>query len=746
MKQTLTQVSTVFCELPRTGIMIIAAIAMLMLAGCSPSDPMQEVRDLRAAGRFREALEPLRDLIQENPEDTELLFIYGSVLLEAGQPGLAQWPLRKSQSDPKWFVRASMLIAQVELAGGNFDNAAETYAKILELDPDNMDVRIKRANAMAKSPLLLQGALEEVDRILEIDPSQLSAYKPQILAYLGLNQPDDAERVLEQLGVRIEAEQTEDDPIRGWHCATMAIFAEDNGDEEVARERWAKCAEQYPIHVNVVGKGIEFYLKQEEPERALALGLAALEAQEKEGSGYRLVVANLLRRLDRPDEAEAVLLEGADLADAPITRSATLLALTEHYKVVGDLAKSADALEEALAIAKTFAGDQPDLLFALADLRVQLGQADVALALTANMTVAAHRALVRGAVAQSRKEWANAIQQYEEATRLWPENPFAPFYGAQAALALGLVERAFDGFLLSVRIDELSTDARLQAARILYAEKRFGTALEMLATTRDAPSLESQLLGLEVTAQMRGAEATLQFANKFSRTFPKEFGVAIALGANALAQRGDGSESWLVVQPFLDLGFPPHNNLPILMAAAEWAQGEEQLAVVTALVEPALSASPESALAREIEGLVHERAGDLASAARSYESAIALQEGDMTSLFRLAGVVAESDPTRALDLLSQGLSFPGGNESLIEARVFLTAASRLLESPGIEALLDTALERWPMSGEIAFQLAKRLEEQGGDPKAIARHARRAVLFQVGEEAVALRERLAARDE
>jgi tetratricopeptide (TPR) repeat protein len=661
MRQTITQVSTVLRDLPHACIMVIVAlICMLMLAGCRPSDPMQDARDLIAAGRYREALEPLRDLMKDNSDDTELLFIYGRTLVQTGQPGLAEWPLRKAQSDPKWFVPASMMIAQIELAGGNAQNAADIYAKILEEYPDNMGVRIKRANVLANSPMLLQEALDAVDRILEIDPSELSAHKPQILAYLGLNQPDDAERVLDELGGRIEAETDEDDPMRGWHCATMAIFADDKGDEDVARERWAECVELYPTHSNVVGLGIDFYLKQNEPELALALGRGALEAEDAEDSGYRLIVASLLRRLDRPDEAEVLLLEGVELSDTPLRRSATLLGLADHYKALGDFENSANVLEQALEIAESFAGDQPDLLFALADLRVRLGQYDQALALTANMNVAAHRALVRGAVAQSRSNFGNALMQYEEATRLWPENPYAPFFGAQSALALGQIQQAFDGFLLSIRIDDAATNARIQAARILYAEKRFRTALEMLATTRVAPALESQLLGIEITGQMHGVRATLHYAQKFSRVYPEEFGLAIALAANAVARRGDGSEAWLVVEPYLKLGFPSHNNLPILMAAAEWAGDEEQLAIVASLVESVLASSPEDASAREIEGIMHERSGDPRAAAVSYESAIGLDENDVTSLFRLASVIAEADPIRALELLSQGLEHLGG--------------------------------------------------------------------------------------
>jgi len=723
---------------------MVAILSISSIAGCESSDPIQEVRDQIAAGQYRESLEPLRALLKEQPESMELLFLYGRALVETGQPGLAEWPLRKVQADPDWFVRASMLIARVEQAGGNAENAAETYAKILEAEPDNMDVRIMRANVLARSPRLLHEALEEVDRILEIDPQQLSAFKPKILAYLGLNQPDDAERALLELGARIEAEQPEDNPIRGWHCATMAIFADDKGDEEVARERWLDCTERFPTNENVVTQAVEFYKKHEEYEKALNVVQVAVDAGAPEDSGYRLMMAGLLRQLDRTDEAEALLIEGVDQATAQIGKSAALLALAEHYKTTGNLQAAADTLEKGLAFTQKFAGAQPELLFALADLWVQLGEDDRALALTSKMTVPAHSALVRGAVAHDRKEYAKAVKLYDEATRLWPENPFGPYYAAQAALALGQVDRAFESYLLSIRIAETATDSRTRAARILFAERRYTTALEMLGTTRVPPSLQSQLLGLEVTARSRGAKAALQFANKFSQRFPKHFGTAIAIGADAVGARGDGTEAWAVVEPFLNLGFPPHNHLPILLAAVDWARTDEQLAVVESLVGPAVEANPDSAIAKTIEGAFFERKGQAKEAEASYRAALELDGKSVTTLFRLAGLIAASDPARSIELLSKGIEQPVGLDSTVQTRIFLAATTQLLDSPGIEAVLQLALERTPTEGRIAYQLAAVLQAEGAEPSEVARLLRRAIRFKAGDDALALRDQIAAK--
>ena len=88
---------------------IILAAILSIVAGCGPNDPIQQAREQMAAGKFAESLELLRETIGAEPDNPELLFLYGRVLYETGQPGLAGWPLRKAMKDPKWFERSAML-------------------------------------------------------------------------------------------------------------------------------------------------------------------------------------------------------------------------------------------------------------------------------------------------------------------------------------------------------------------------------------------------------------------------------------------------------------------------------------------------------------------------------------------------------------------------------------------------------------------------------------------------------------
>jgi len=716
---------------------------MSTLAGCGPSDPIQEVREEMAAGNLAESIELLRDLIGEQPDNPELLFLYGRALVGTGQPGLAGWPLRKAMEEPKWYERSAMLLASVESAGGNLENAAAIYAEVVEKNPDNMIARLQRANVCARSPLLYEEALAEVDRILEIAPKELGAYKPRILAYLGLNRAEEAAAAIDALGERIDEQQGENDPIRGWHCATNAIFALEKGDEPLALERWAVCEEKFPTHPNVVAQSVEFHRDRGDLQRALEVAEVAFSADPGVESGYRIMVADLLRGLGRPADAEEILLEAA-ATDDQLNRAAALLALTEHYKAVGNLTAAAESLERGLTITQQAAGPQPDLIFALADLLIQIGDDERALELTRQMTVAAHRSLVRARVAHDRKNYVKAIKLYEETTRLWPENPYAPYHAGRAAMSAGQFDLAFKNFLLAIRVEDGVTDARFRAGQLLDAEGKPGTAVEVLAGGRAGTTTDCKLLVVEILARSKGPVAGSKRASLMSKRSPAEFGRAIAAAARGVRERDDMPGAWQIVEPLLELDFPPHNYLPILQAAVESAPGEAELAQLRPLIESAVEANPGSASVREIEGMFFERSGDLEEAASSYRIALEAEPERVTNLLRLAGVIAGTDPEGASGLIERALQQQKSSVIRFDPELFLAAIDELPTSPMVEGLFESGLDWAPTSGATALRLAEVIEANEGENERIVRLAKRAIRFGQGEEAVELRDRAQAR--
>jgi tetratricopeptide (TPR) repeat protein len=743
MTRTITQLSSVLCQTRR----ICSAIALLaitvMVVGCGPSDPIEQAREQMAAGEYEESLALLRELIGVNPDDPELLFLYGRALVEMGQPGLATWPLRKAMEDPRWYKRSAMLVASVESAGGNMDNAAAIYSEILEQDPDNVDVRLQRANVCAKSPRLLEEALAEVDRILEIAPDELRAHQPRILAYLGLNMGEEAGQAIEELGERIEEQEGVDDQLRGWHCATMSIFTQESGDDALAAERWAVCEEDFPTHPNVVGQAVEFRRDRGELDRAIEIAEIAFADDSSVDSGYRLLLADLFRRADRPGDAESLLLEAA-AEENPMYRAAGLLALTDHYKAVGDLPAAAESLERALVIMQQNSGPQPELIFTLADLLIQTGDSDRALELTQQMTVPAHRSLVRARVAHERKQYAKALDLYEDTSRLWPENPYAPYHAGRAAMSAGQFDRAFKNFLLAVRTEDGATDARCRAGRLLDADGKPGSAIEMLSGGRAGTTVECRLLIVEIMARTRGTVIAAESARYMAKAHPNYFGQGIAAAARGTRDRGDMNAAWNLVEPLLSEDLQSVNSLPILQAGVASAPGEEELALLRPFVARAVEANTNPALVREIEGMLFERSAALDQAATSYRSALDSEPNRITALFRLARITAESNPQGAIELIQRALVQQELSNDPFDPALFLVAIAELPDSPEIETLLDSALELAPWSGPIALRLGTMLEARAAENDRAMGLARRAIRFQQGEEAVALRDRVQAR--
>lgn len=677
-------------------------------------------------GQTVESLEILRELIDEGRQDPELLFVYGSALLESGQPSLAEWPLREAMRDDVWFERAAMQLARSSIAGGNIDNAGELLGQVLERDPENMEARMLLANAYARSPRHYAQALEEVDRILERRPDELQAFQPRILAHLGLNQPDEADAALAELGERIE-QGAGDEAMRGWYCATMAIFASDKGDEALARERWADCNERFPTHPNVVARSVEFYDEHRELERALEIAQAAFEIDPSPELGFRNLVSQHLQALGRRDEAEALLREGTEVEGLD-ARTQAWLALSEHYEQAGDYAAAADAVVQALEILRGRHGPQPALLFSLADLLILAGEDERALALTDEMTVPAHRALVLGRVAQNRGRNAEALRQYDEATRLWPDNPYALYHAGRAALALGEIDAALERFRSSTRVSLSATDAAYQAARILSAEGSWRSAHELLGQARNELTPEAELLRIELVGRLQGPKAAWKAAGRFSSHHPARMGEAVARVVDLVGRVKGAEEAWARVAPVVDEALRPRPRVAVLEAALRWAPADEREPVSEAIAE-LVAANPELAAVHALDAQLREESGDREGAIVRYRDALERQPDQPVALLGLARLLADRDPGESRVLLERALA---GNS--LDADAFLGVVRQLDDESERTELLGRALRIEPTSGVLALELAMRLEERDETDPRVVELARRAVRFRAGEEA------------
>lgn len=115
----------------------------------------------------------------------------------------------------------------------SFAKALEPYGKVLELEPDNVDVRVDRAVA-AYASNNNEVAQEEFEKAITVDPANAKAYfNYGVFLYFGLNEPEEAlaqwQKVVE---LNPEAEQDLVETTKTWIKAVEAELADRAADDK----------------------------------------------------------------------------------------------------------------------------------------------------------------------------------------------------------------------------------------------------------------------------------------------------------------------------------------------------------------------------------------------------------------------------------------------------------------------------------------------------------------------------------
>jgi tetratricopeptide (TPR) repeat protein len=722
----------------RAPATLALVLLMLLVSGCPGSDPVQEVLQRQARGDFEGSIEPLRRVLADHPDDPRVNFLYGRALTATGQSSLAEWSLRKAAQDPAWEVRAGTQLAVGALQSANFDTAIEIATGILEKEPDNLAVLLLRAKANARSRRFYEEALLDADRIEELDPGNAEAMEPRIVSLLKLDRIDEAAEAIALLGKWIEEKEV-NESTRGWHCATEAIFAEESEEEEARVEAlWAVCLEKYPGHPNVVGSAIEFYDARRDYLRSLEIMQAAFEA-EPQSLDYRKRYALRLVSAGRVDEAEQLLIESTQTAH-PRVRPNAWIDLAKHYQDTGNLQAAADATQQAVEASREFGEVPPQLQFEQADALVLAGQLDEALVVTEEMTLAPHREMIRARVAQMRGEYEQALAHYDEAFRLWPDNPWARYYAARAAEAIGDFDSAIDDYRYALRIDVGATDARTRLARIHEAEGAISEATHMVHffESHVPLDLEGQLLAIRLSAQLQQPKIVNEALARFQKLGPTLLGRAVADAGQGVANRAGaepavayllehGADGMAVQDPS-----DPHALRKLIELAARAGQAEQ----LGEAVRANLSAHPSESAMHEVLGLWLAAIGAPSEEIQAaHQRALDLDDQNSGALLGLGRVRVQSDPEAALALFDRAAAAdPEDPAPKLEAARALVTLERTQEA---DERFEKLLEQHPLEGGAAAEWAELQLERGAVGKDTEALALRAVRFRGGLPAIDL---------
>jgi Tfp pilus assembly protein PilF len=355
--------------------------------------------------------------------------------------------------------------------------------------------------------------------------------------------------------------------------------------------------------------------------------------------------------------------------------------------------------------------------------------------------------MIRARVAQERRDPARALELFDEALQLWPDNPFARYYAAVAAEELGDFERALAEYRSAVRIEPGATDARTRAADLLLAQGQPLPAVQMLRTEQGhAPlEIEGEVLSMRLSGLLGNINAVAETLAQIERSQPAWAGRALAAAAEGLARRAGPAEA-LGVLATAPVDFEKPRYAAALRALVRFSHQAAETAATRAALQTILTAHPDSGAFQEIHGLDLELSGAPAEAVReAYERALALEPGNAQALAGLGRLALGDDPEAALGFFDRAaVADPSDPDPKFQAARALVASGKPAQA---EERLDELLFEHPFAAEAAAERVRLDLERGvATPRTLER-ARRAVRFGGGADALELLSRVhAQRDE
>jgi tetratricopeptide (TPR) repeat protein len=182
------------------GIAFVVLAASLCVH-CGPGDPIEEARALQAAGRHEEALALLGPLIDraDRAQDPELLFLYGVSQRRHGRAGLGLWALHQASLSEGWEVTAGLEFAAAATEALDWKVAIDAATSVLEIEPDNLYALVLRAEARMEDRSDYEGALRDFERAIELDPDNMPLRITRAGNLLLLGRVDEARELIGRL-------------------------------------------------------------------------------------------------------------------------------------------------------------------------------------------------------------------------------------------------------------------------------------------------------------------------------------------------------------------------------------------------------------------------------------------------------------------------------------------------------------------------------------------------------------------
>ena len=312
----------------KTIIVVIFASVFILFSSCGfkPESSREEIigsaREYMEEGKYGEAEIVLLKAIKANPSDSEMIFILVELYQATGDHQQAVFNLKKILDMDPDNVDAKLKLGNYYLQAGPvagdhlYEEAVKLGDEILVTEPENLDAKILLANAYAGLKKLDE-AVALLDVVLEADPDNLAALLNQGAFHMRLGQTDEA---LEYYKLAIS--KAPDNPMSQ---RSIANYYASTGDKEKAEEHFRKAFDLDPDDQNTLFSLTRFYMENKEPEKVEEFYKEAI-TRSSDPTGMKINLANF--KISQGQRAEGLEMLQALLVAEPDNRN-LLLRLAE---------------------------------------------------------------------------------------------------------------------------------------------------------------------------------------------------------------------------------------------------------------------------------------------------------------------------------------------------------------------------------------------------------------------------------
>ncbi len=711
---------------------MISSLLLMAITGCDRPPSIDGIRALQAEGRYAETIEPLRQLLEKAPDDPETHLLYGTALARTGAARVALWSLRKAAETEALQVPATLELAGAHARSGNWSDAIAAAGTVIEIEPENRPARILRGEAYLSEGIHPERALEDLEFVLDEDPTNVPALNARASALLIAGRVEEAAEAIDQLETIVRENQA-DVATQAGLCAAQAVLRQERGELGEAEARFEECLEQFPAHGGIIDAAITFFDGQGNRARSDALLEKALELAP-ESISYRRTLALRAEAAGESERALAILRAGLDTENREL-RIAVLTDLANYHLDRDELDESIAAFEQALALV----GDPPEMaILTHADLLARAGRHDDARRVAKGLENESFVGLIEARIALDQGRPAEALERLDAVFPVWPNNAGARYYAARAAEQLGDFRRAIEEYRQAIRSSPEQTEAGLRLAKLFLAaglyEDAWNNAVQYINVHRDDPEGARVLVAAASTdtratlhrllGQIRGMTIWPAAVAARARIVEQQKGPNAAL--EALAELPDATP---------DLSSPANaeilREMILLLEAA--GRGPEAETIISA----ALAAHPKNAAFLEAHAALLEAKGSAPEATRqAFEAVLELDPRNGRALEGLGRIHERAGETGAA-LEAYDRATRANPESPEAARRAARLAAESDDAAEAERRWTDLLKEHPWDAEAARSLAAYRSARGIHDDVTLDHAERGVLFGGGKPAEAL---------